>query len=203
MRPQVKKGGNGNPNPIQGDEHNAPGLYQILINSKTGDPKAFQKLVEHYSSYLYILAYRLLDNPEDAGDAVQETFIKVWKHISKFDLNRKFSTWLYRIVTNICFDYLRSRKRKPYEPYPEDIPMDYDPQDTQIIRDRADLVKKLAGELTPKQKIVFVLRDLQDLDIKEVASITGMSLGTVKSNLYYARRNLRERLEQMDRWGGN
>lgn len=185
-------------------------VQDIIMRSKRGDLTAFQQLVEHFQNYAFILAFRLLGDEEDARDAVQETFIRVWKHIAKFNFSSKFTTWLYRIVTNLCYDRIKAqnRKNKVFSQDQKDGHLlesscDYNLEDDYIKKDLVNTIMSLSEELTPKQRIVFVLRDLQDLNMKEVAQISGMSISSVKSNLFYARRNIRERLEQLDYPGGN
>ena len=87
-------------------------VQDMIWRSREGDLSAFQQLVEHYQHYAYILAFRLLGDDEDAKDAVQEAFIRVWKHIKNFNLSSKFTTWFYRIVTNLCLDRIKAQKRK-------------------------------------------------------------------------------------------
>jgi RNA polymerase sigma-70 factor (ECF subfamily) len=185
-------------------------VQDMIWRSREGDLSAFQQLVEHYQHYAYILAFRLLGNDEDAKDAVQEAFIRVWKHIKNFNLSSKFTTWFYRIVTNLCLDRIKAQKRKNRF-FSQGIGQDQllvptnkkNPEENCINKDLAGTIIRLSEALTPKQHIVFVLRDLQDLDMKEVARISGMSVNSVKSNLFYARRNIRERLRQPDVPGGN
>lgn len=182
----------------------------MILLSRQGDLSAFQQLVEHYQHYAYILAFRLLGNDEDAKDAVQETFIRVWKHIKNFNLSSKFTTWLYRIVTNLCLDRIKAQKRKN-RVFSQDgeqnqllvAGSEKNPEENCINKDLAGTIIHLSETLKPKQRVVFVLRDLQDLDMNEVARITGMSVNSVKSNLFYARRNIREKLLQPDVPGGN
>ncbi|MCK5059266.1 MAG: sigma-70 family RNA polymerase sigma factor [Candidatus Aminicenantes bacterium] len=185
-------------------------VQDMIWRSREGDLSAFQQLVEHYQHYAYILAFRLLGDDEDAKDAVQEAFIRVWKHIKNFNLSSKFTTWFYRIVTNLCLDRIKAQKRKN-RVFSQGIGQDQllvptnkkNPEENCINKDLAGTIIRLSEALTPKQHIVFVLRDLQDLDTKEVARISGMSVNSVKSNLFYARRNIRERLRQPDVPGGN
>lgn len=184
-------------------------VQDMILRSQQGDLSAFQQLVEHFQNYAFILASRLLGNEEDARDAVQEAFIRVWKHIGKFNFSSKFTTWFYRIVTNLCFDRIKAQKRnnkifdQDQEPAHLLAPAgEHDVENDCIKKDLVDTIMSLSEELTPRQRVVFVLRDLQDLSMKEVAQISGMSLNSVKSNLFYARRNIRERLEHLDYPGG-
>ncbi|MCP4158146.1 MAG: sigma-70 family RNA polymerase sigma factor [bacterium] len=88
-----------------------PTMKDILLACQKGDTSAFRKLVELNRDYVFALAVRYLGNEEDAGDVLQETFIRVWKHIDNFDFRCKFTTWLYRIVINLCNDCARSQQR--------------------------------------------------------------------------------------------
>ncbi len=185
---------------------------ELIVRSRNGDLTAFQQLVEKYQGYAFTLAFRMLGDQDEADDTVQETFIRVWKHITKFNFSSKFTTWLFRIVTNLCLDRIKAGKRKSnvisadYEQ--ADLPeatdsYNYNPEDDYIKKNLVKTIAILAAELSPKQRIVFVLRDLQDLNINETAQIANMSLNSVKSNLSCARRKIREKLERLNYPGGN
>ncbi len=180
-------------------------LLQLIISSKNKDQKAFEKLVVHYQSYAFSLAFKLVCDEEEAKDIVQESFIRVWKHLGKFNMNSKFTTWLYKIVFNLSMDKLRAKKRRKavlidsehtsvlFEKLGGDHP------EIEIVnKDLANIIQSLAEELTPKQRAVFVLRDLQGAEMDEISKITSMSKGTVKSNLYYARLSIREKLTKIE-----
>ncbi|MBN2411188.1 sigma-70 family RNA polymerase sigma factor [candidate division KSB1 bacterium] len=177
-------------------------LTEKIIDAKRGDLGAFRVLVDSHQTFVYRVAYRLLSNKEDTEDAVQECFIRVWKNLSRFDLNKKFTTWLYRIITNLCYDRLRAVQRKENKfGFNKDLAQMEDRinPDTQFHKkDMMELITKLADHLPPKQKIVFVLRDLEDRDIKTVAAILKMTHKSVKSNLYYARKYLRTKLSELN-----
>jgi RNA polymerase sigma-70 factor, ECF subfamily len=169
----------------------------------SGDTAAFRMLMEEYQGYAYAIAFRSVCDEEDARDIVQESFIRVWKNLARYDRAVKFTTWLYAIVTNLCVDRLRARKRTPAL-FPEgseirelasDAPDD-DPQRVVETKEFASMVDALTNELPQKQRIVFVLRDLQELSIHEVCEILGLSESSVKTNLVYARRHIRQRLER-------
>jgi RNA polymerase sigma-70 factor, ECF subfamily len=170
-----------------------------IIRCQNGDATAFKQIYEETNNFVYSLAIRLLWQHEEAKDVVQESYIRVWKNIHKYNVELKFTTWLYKIVTNLCYDQLKKRKRKSkiFEQTnnnteilsKEDIRKHYEDNET-ISR-----IAALSSQLTPKQKVVFVLRDLQDLDMDDVIRISGLSSGSVKSNLYLARKNIRKKLE--------
>ena len=173
-------------------------LNELITQSKHNDGNAFRQLVESHQSMIYSLAYRLLCNEEDARDAVQETFIKVWLKLSSFDTSRKFSTWVYAIATNLCYDKLKSGKHfsncLPAETFNE-VLSDDDVEKKMIDTELGALIATLTSELTPKQKIIFTLSDLEDLETEEIVQITGMTASQIKSNLFLARQALRTKLK--------
>ncbi len=167
--------------------------------------EAFRQLVEHYQGYASALAIRLLGDADEADEAVQDAFIRVWRHLPKYDPGSKFTTWLYTIVTNLCYDRLRVRKRnrRVFVPAGEEVLASIpstgrepglEMDEKEVIRE----IERLTDELPPRQRIVFVLRDLQDLEIREIAEIIGLQKGAVRTNLFLARRKIRERLEMMN-----
>ncbi|MCP4218899.1 MAG: RNA polymerase sigma factor, partial [bacterium] len=166
-------------------------------------------LAAHYQGYAFSLAVCFLGNDEDAGDVVQETFIRVWKHLRFFDFRCKFTTWLYRIVINLCHDRaravtLRNEKLRNGSTgiHGAHLHSGNDPEEKNIESNLVGIISALAGQLPPRQRSVFVLRDLQDVSIAEVAEILDISKGAVKSNLTAARCNIREKLERMEKKPG-
>jgi RNA polymerase sigma-70 factor, ECF subfamily len=166
----------------------------LLQRCRDGDQQAFDDLLNDHQAFAYSLACRLLQDSDEAQDVVQESFIRVWRHLSRFDGRVRFTTWLYQIVTRLCLDRLKARRRRlnlfernSQEPghSPE---QEYDQQDIQ------EHILAAAATLPIKQQLVFTLRDLQDLSIAEVQRITAMSNGAVKTNLYLARRAIRARI---------
>jgi RNA polymerase sigma-70 factor (ECF subfamily) len=174
-------------------------LFMLAGNGNHG---AFRKIVEKHQSFVYALAFRFLGNAADAEDAVQESFIRVWRHLSEFDSRKKFTTWLYRIVANLCLDQMksRSRRRKTILIQSENDLANFpdpagDPDRAFDDREKVRMVHRLIQDMPDKQRMVFVLRDLQDLSVEEVSGILNMPRHSVKSNLYYARKFLRNRIE--------
>jgi len=175
---------------------------EIIIEAKKGNLAAFRLLVENHQTFVYRVAFRLLSNKEEAEDAVQECFIRVWKNLKRFNVNKKLTTWLYCIITNLCYDRLRAAKRKENNfDYNMDLSLmkDMNNPDTLLNKkDMREIIQKLAGTLPPKQRIVFVLRDLEDKDINSVSAILKMTPKSVKSNLYFARKYLRTKLSELN-----
>lgn len=177
-------------------------VNELIYLSMQDDAHAFRKLVEAHQSMVYTLAFRLLCNEEDAKDIVQETFIKVWKHLDSFKPELKFSTWLYTIAANQCYDKLKKAKHNftlsldNLNAISEFISNE-NIESTVINTELAQIISSLTGGLTPKQKLVFTLRDIEGLEIEEIETITGLSAGKIKSNLYLARQYIRKKIENL------
>ena len=179
---------------------------QALIESaRKGDVRAFNQLVPLYQSMAYNLAYRILGDPDAAADATQDAFVSAFKAMRKFR-GGSFKAWILRIVTNACYDQLRSKQRKPTESL-DALTIDQD--HISYLRDeserpdeyveRQDLnraIQSAIQTLPPDQRTIVVLSDVQGLSYQEIAEITELSLGTVKSRLSRGRSKLRDYLVQ-------
>lgn len=178
---------------------------KILIRaSLQKDNKAFGRLVEEYQYFVFRLAFRLLCNTEEAQDIVQETFIRAWTHLPQFKPHVKFTTWLYKITANLCYDQLRQQQRYPQTisaaQYPEilsDIPADDQQGPDFINQELIESITRLTQELTPKQKLIFTLWDLEQIEPEEIKIITGLNGAKIKSNLYLARKYIRQKLNKL------
>lgn len=177
-------------------------IQQLIDKSKRNDKFAFGQLVLEYQELVFRLAFRLLCHEDEARDMVQEVFVKVWQSLDKYDETYRFSTWIYKITSNICYDRLRSLQRSPsyyasvidVEVY--NIDAEEDAERVLFNQELCELILQFTRELTPKQKMVFTLRDIEDLDVQEVMTITGMSAESIKQNLYHARKNIRNKINQ-------
>jgi RNA polymerase sigma-70 factor (ECF subfamily) len=175
----------------------------LISLCQRGNQKAFRELVDGHMQYAYSLAIRLLADEDDAKDVVQEAFIRVWKHLLEYDERVKFTTWLYRIVVNLCYDRLKARKRKfgIFDRWNEDDTFldrqsSNDPSVAYVNNETAEMIKRISTSLPFKQRMVFILRDLHEQTVEEVSSILDMSLSSVKTNLCYARRAVRNEMER-------
>lgn len=177
----------------------------LIERSCRSDSAAFRELVEAHQSFVYRVAFRLLCCDYDTEEVTQETFIKVWKNLTDFNTDMRFTTWLYKIAVNLCYDKLKARKRKNYNmvidtanmailnyPSTENIEAEL------ANREIASLIEALTEQLTPKQKMVFVLSELEELTPAEITEISGLSAKKIKSNLYCARQNIKEKLQKLE-----
>ena len=177
-------------------------INRLIILSKNDDLESFRKLVEAHQSFVYRVSFRLLCNEDDAQDATQETFIRVWKHLKGFHSEMRFSTWLYKIATNICYDRIKALKRRNLHVVPFNIensmvlnmPSVENIESALINEELAGIIGHFTRLLTPKQKLVFTLHDLEGLEVSEIVIITSLSPGKIKSNLYCARQYIRGKL---------
>lgn len=179
-------------------------ILALIDKSRQHDTTAFALLVCEYQALVFRLAFRLLCNEDEAKDMVQDTFVKVWLSLDKYNDTCRFSTWLYKITCNACYDRLRILQHSP-SASPSDIACmdlniisDENIEQTFVNQELKELILRFMEELTPKQKLVFMLRDVEGLEVDEVKTITGMSAEKIKSNLYQARKQIRMKINQID-----
>ena len=173
-------------------------LLQIIESAKKGDQSAFQKIVDKYRTQVASIAYKMVGDYEDAKDISQIVFVKTYQNLEDFDTTKKLSTWLYRITINASIDFIRKHKKHKHELLDNIFgELREKKQDVEKLYQRSLIdwaIKSSMESLNSRQKAVFVLRDLEGLDIKEVAQITGMPQATVRWYLHRARAKLRGEL---------
>ena len=175
---------------------------QVVQASLEGDSRAFGELVSRYDQRLLNFVYRTIGDRERAQDLVQETFVRVYRHLHRFDQSKKFSTWIYTIASNLAKNELRNRSRNPlvlFQTIKKNWDADHRPlewEDTQykpddLFRKRhlRSKVEEAVSQLPEHHRVVFVLREMEGKTYEEIADITGCNLGTVKSRLNRARNN--------------
>ena len=179
-----------------------------LKRAVRGDERAFEALIEPYADATYRLCLRMMGNEQDAADMAQEAFLRAWRSLSSYKGQSRFSTWLYRVTSNVCLDELRRRRRgetesmqaleeNGFEPVdPAETPemaarrvVDHpDSCRAELRRDLAEAISQLGSE----QRAALILRDVQGLPYEEIAQILDLNLNTVKSRISRARSALRE-----------
>jgi RNA polymerase sigma-70 factor (ECF subfamily) len=175
----------------------------LVRQTLCGTTTAYNALVQRYQRQVYNLAYRMLGNAEDAGDLVQDTFLRAYGALASFRQDASFLTWLYKIASNLCIDQLRSRKAKGALSLDVELEegrepaadaRESSPEDRAVRGAVQDVVQRAIMNLPERYRIVVVMRHLQDMSVEEIARVLDMPTGTVKTHLFRAREMLRGRL---------
>ncbi|MEM9705091.1 MAG: RNA polymerase sigma factor [Pseudomonadota bacterium] len=168
----------------------------LVARAGAGDRLAAGELIVRHTDKIMASCYRMLGDRSSAEDATQETFLRLWRHASRWrPQGAKFETWLYRIAMNICLDRLRKKKREaPEEAAPEQIDTGLRADEAMAVDDTRRIVEEAIAELPERQRLVITLRHYQELPQREAAEIMGISEQAVESLLARARRSLREKL---------
>ena len=174
--------------------HNAE--IEWLRRAQQGEDAAFSRLVEVYQKPVYNLCYRMLGNAGDAEDAAQETFIRAYKAIKRYDPSRKFSTWLLTIASNYCIDQHRRRKLPTFsvdEFETPDIPEKAPGMESRLVQgEYQQQIAELLDELKPKDRSAVIMRYWYDYSYEEISEALSLSVSAVKSRLHRARQTLAE-----------
>ncbi len=189
----------------QMDERNSLTDSELVARAKSADGDAFSELVLRHESKIYGLCLKMLGNPEDAEDCLQEVFMKAFEALPGFRQEAQFSTWLYRIAYNACLMRIRKKKLdtvsldKPVDVGGDKIERDVadwttDPRSAVMNEELNEVLAKHINELEPDNRIVFVLRDIHGLSTDDTANVLGLTVPAVKSRLHRARLFLRKRL---------
>jgi RNA polymerase sigma-70 factor (ECF subfamily) len=177
------------------------GSPDLLRRLKAGDERAFEELVSLYRERVYRVAWRILRDDEGAEDAAQEAFIKVFRHIGRFEGRSSLYTWIYRITVNIALNKLkrdRFRRMIPLGEIPRrDCRVSTDPERAVLSAEVAERIEEAVRSLPERQRAVFTLRFYEELSHREIADIVGCSEGTSKANYFHAIRKLRTLLEDL------
>jgi RNA polymerase sigma-70 factor (ECF subfamily) len=177
---------------------------QIIENIKSGDASAFAALIEKYQDKVYTLCRYMLENPQDAEDAAQETFIKVFRGLGNFTPSSSFYTWLYRIAVNTCLDQKRknsffslffsSDHGTSLDAFPSRAPT---PETALASKQSAQSLQIALNRLSTKLRTALVLKELEGLSYDEIAEVLDVSVGTVKSRISRAREELRKIMQKI------
>ena len=171
---------------------------EILVKkAQGGDAAAFGELVRRYQDKVYGLALRMFATPEDARDAAQEIFARVFRALPGFNLRSSFSTWLYRIATNVCLDLLQRRARDIKRQVPlEDHWQDSSPgpEEGLLEKEKSSALKKAVNELPEGYRLALVLHHFQGLSYKQVSKVLELPEKTVATRIHRAKKLLREKI---------
>jgi RNA polymerase sigma-70 factor (ECF subfamily) len=172
---------------------------ELIRRSKTGDTAAFDVIMQRYNRKAYQVIFGLVRNHADAEDLLQDTFLRAYENIARFDERYRFYTWLYRIAVNLCFTHLKRRKAAPQsltddEGETTDVPDERRPELSANV-DRRHAIERALAELPAEQRLAMVLRTYEELSYAEIAEVMKTSIGTVMSRLSRARDKLRAGLK--------
>ena len=178
-----------------------------VARARTGDAEAFRVLVERHSRSLFRLAFRMTGNESDAEDVVQETFLRAFRQLGRFDDRASFGTWLYRIATNCSLDLVRSKKRRsehtaPADPDMEDPTLnlpahDPTPERAALSSEVRERVAEAMNDLSATERAAFVLRHFEGMRIEEVSRVLDCQPGAAKHSVFRAVQKLRRALEPL------
>lgn len=176
---------------------------ELVEKAKRGDQSAFERLVVDNQNKVFSLALRLVNDREEAADLAQEAFVKAWQGLASFQGESSFSTWVYRLTTNVCIDHLRKKKRREAveaavslddedSGWAEPADWEQDPQRQLEKSERGKALARALDRLPDWQRQALTLRELSGLSYQEIGSALDLDMGTVKSRIARARLNLRK-----------
>lgn len=183
---------------------------ELILKAQVGDQTAFEQLIYNYDRAVLSIAMRYVRNNDDAKDIYQEVFIRVYKSLKKFEFRSEFSTWIFRITTNVCLTYKSRKKDQLMVPLQEEFEEDNSefgrvelisdeksPEEETLNTDLKNFIGNAVDSLSERQRITFVLKHYEGYKIKEIAEMLNCKEGTVKKYLFDAINNLRKKLEPL------
>ncbi len=177
--------------------------HELVLAAKAGDEDAFSQLVALYEKPIYHLTLRMCKKPEDAEEVTQTAFLNAWRGLPQFHEDASFFTWLYRLATNACIDFLRHEKRRRLglpgfsldedsHPYWELPHHGMSPEEAALQKDLYRTLYAALEALSPEHREILLQREMEGLSYQEIADIAGLEMGTVKSRIARARLSLRQ-----------
>ena len=193
------------------DQPQGPDDEELVLKAQQGDVHAFDALVERYHGKIYGLTYNMTSNREDAEDLTQEVFVKAFQALPRFKGKSSFYTWLYRIAVNKTINYRKKRNRKralSLDQFDQEIKTDEvyhdltskgSPLRNVSLTELQKKMNEALQSLSEKHRTVVVLHDMQGIPHEEIAKMVGASVGTIRSRLFYARRQMQAELSEFVR----
>jgi RNA polymerase sigma-70 factor (ECF subfamily) len=172
----------------------------LITRAQGGDPAAFEALVNQHARYVYNLALRLVHDPQEAENLSQEAFFRAWRGLPGFRAEASFTTWLYQIVTHLCYNRLPRLRVELAALDPDEMILELPDErpgleDTVLNDELRQTLHKAMDKLPDGLRLLLTLRHLQELSYSEIAEVTGLPLGTVKTGIHRARQQLRLHVE--------
>jgi RNA polymerase sigma-70 factor (ECF subfamily) len=181
-------------NPVEPDDR------ELVQTIRGGDADAFETLVRRKTSKVYALCYRVIGNSEDAKDISQLVFLKLWENLEKYDPAYAFDTWLYRMVTNVAIDFMRNKQSRDnaVNSNLRLVKTAADAEQNVVVQRKEveNVFNEITDVLSPKQKTIFVMNQMEDLPSSEIAKILGCRESTVRNHLFNARKAMQEQLQK-------
>ena len=177
-----------------------PDDRELVQTIRGGDANAFEQLVRRKTSKVYALCYRIIGNSEDAKDISQLVFIKLWENLGKYDSAYTFDTWLYRMVTNVAIDFMRNKQSREnaVNSNLRLVRTSADAEQNVIVQRKEieTVFNEVSANLSPKQKTIFIMNQMEDLPSAEIARILGCRESTVRNHLFNARKLMQAQLQK-------
>lgn len=169
----------------------------LIRRSQNGDTAAFGEIFERYKQAVYLLAYRVVRNQADADELLQESFIRAYRYLKRYDAKYSFYTWLRTIVINLGRDWLRKRKSQQvkFESFASEQPLITEPEERLGDIAARQILNQAISELSNQQRVCFVLFEVEGLTLEEISVQLHCSVGTIKTHLHRARNQLRNKLK--------
>jgi len=175
-----------------------PDDRQLVQTIRAGDTDAFETLVRRKTTKVYAVCYRVIGNAEDAKDISQLVFLKLWENLEKYDPQYAFDTWLYRMVTNVAIDFMRNKQSRDnaVNSNLRLVKTSADPEQTVVVQRKEveNVFAEISTVLSPKQKTIFIMNQMEDLSSAEIAKILGCRESTVRNHLFNARKLMQQQL---------
>lgn len=189
---------------------NAKNDFHLVIKAREGNQKAYADLMQRYKDSIYFMVLKMVNNKEDAMDLTVETFAKAFEKLDKYQPEFAFSTWLFRVATNNCIDFIRKKKLHTTSIYGmtdddgDEVPLQIksdtlNPEETSIKKQQTEELKLLIQSLPPRYRNLITLRYFDELSYEEIAQQLDLPLGTVKAQLFRARYLLGNIINRLDR----
>ncbi|WP_227940203.1 RNA polymerase sigma factor SigW [Alkalihalobacillus deserti] len=183
-------------------------VKRLIWEVRKGNQQAFSEIVELYKDKVFQVAYRMVGNLHEAQDVAQEAFLRAFTNLDRFDIDRKFSTWIFRIATNVAIDRLRKKKPDYYLQekvkgldgltYESQLASDEESLDDQVVSlERQEWVQTEINQLPPKYRTAIILKYIEDLSISEISDILDIPPSTVKTRIHRGREALRKRMRHV------
>ena len=185
---------------MKAEQTPAPEDRELVESARGGDSAAFEEIVRRKTGKVYGLCYRVISNSEDAKDIAQLVFLKLWENLDKYDASYAFDTWLYRMTMNVAIDFMRGKQSREATANStlRLVKTTADPEQASSFQHKEvhEVFEAVSGVLSPKQKAIFVMREMEDLPSPEIARALGCRESTVRNHLFNARKLMQRELKK-------